>query len=87
MAKGLTVAEMTEALALAGGAATIQLIGLLWAKGVLSDEDARTVMDDAANRLDAGAPTPKPPTWKGAADYLRLQAAGYQPKPPGTKPS
>jgi len=87
MAMELPDADVRVATGLAGSALTFDLLALLWAKNVLSDDDALTIITAAIQDLEGFERAQPHPAWRAAQGLLRRQATRFGGPRPGAKPS
>ena len=75
------------ALGLAAYGLTLELIGMLSDKKILSDDEALAIFIGAIEGLCKFAEVHPHPAWRGAQNLLRRQAARFGGPEPGTKPN
>jgi hypothetical protein len=70
---------------LAGNALAIEMIAMLWSKGVLSDDEVLTMITGAIEALREMAEAQPHPAWQAAQNLLRMQASRFGGPKPGSK--
>jgi hypothetical protein len=83
----LSGGDLRVAAGLAASGLITELIAMMWAKKLLSDDEVLTVFTGAIEGLGAMANIQPHPTWAAAQDLLRMQAARFGGPAPGSKPS
>lgn len=87
MSSPLSGGDLRVAAGLAGNALAIELVAMLWAKKVLSDDEALTICTGAAEGLREMAKVQPHPAWDAAQNLIRMQATRFGGAQPGSKPS
>ncbi len=73
--------DVPVAAGLAGNAVAVELVGMLWAKGLLTDGQVTQVLRTAIMRLEEAAKRWPHPLWEVARDLVLIEARRYEQRP------